>query len=539
MVSCAPRRYCSLDGICSECSAIEDSEKHDIQGILAADDNFTAFEICSGVQKLTNTTLVNTSSSGSSSSSSSTQSQIVGPTYCQVDESTAASSTSATSYATSDLSVALVYPDHDDSCLFHCLHDYADCTYFTAGIVDGTAICLLYLVDSCGNATNSPSEAILQLGNVAFSSLDTDPPILFRVLGENREEDTSAEGLAIGLAIFSAASVAVTYVSASTCFFCFLFVVFFVAAGKSFDAAAAAAVAAVYDCGQQVLHHSKNWAGCGWYRCCQLSLLDLHRHRRSCVCMARPASATSPRGVDGGRWTRFGWFCRAVVFDNRLPAREARACLSDSVRRRRVSSTALAQPNETVTPGQEQPAACSVSLLWLGCHCFCRYCDVIFVFIWDAVFFNVVPGWNSYVGALLVILSAIGIVLNKGRKEKLGVLQQAPLLKFGDCACCCGPDDLDGADGEVSHAHNARHHRDHRGGHIRGEARRQLELRRKLRAAVNAHSAGIHMLTFGRGHADGNATEKSPPLRAVVEGREDSTSSDFSSERESPSLLVL
>ena len=176
--------------------------------------------------------------------------------------------------------------------------------------------------------------------------------------------------------------------------------------------------------------------------------------------------------------------------------------------------------------------------LLLGLNGVCRYCDVIFVFIWDAVFFDVVPGWNSYVGALLVILSAVGIVLNKGRKERMGVLQQAPLLKFGDCACCCGPDDID-SEHEVSHAHSARHHRDHRGGHIRGEARRQHELRRKLRAAVNAHSAGIHMLTFGRDHANGSASATSPPLKAVVEGREDSTSSDFSSARESPSMLVL
>jgi hypothetical protein len=86
-----------------------------------------------------------------------------------------------------------------------------------------------------------------------------------------------------------------------------------------------------------------------------------------------------------------------------------------------------------------------------ACRCGCRYCDVVFVFIWDAAFFFVTPGWNSYVGALFVIIAAIGIVMNKTRKEKLGIKQAPPLINFGDCACCCRKQASDDGGGEISH----------------------------------------------------------------------------------------
>ena len=67
--------------------------------------------------------------------------------------------------------------------------------------------------------------------------------------------------------------------------------------------------------------------------------------------------------------------------------------------------------------------------------------------------------WNSYVGALLVILAAVGIVMNKTRKQKLGIKQQKPLINFGDCACCCRPQQGDDGGGEMDASKSAKDER--------------------------------------------------------------------------------
>ncbi len=50
-------------------------------------------------------------------------------------------------------------------------------------------------------------------GGTAFTSLDVTPPVLFRMIGENREADLDAAGIAILTAILSAFCSALTCVA--------------------------------------------------------------------------------------------------------------------------------------------------------------------------------------------------------------------------------------------------------------------------------------------------------------------------------------
>ena len=376
---CGLTQYCNLNGTCAECGDDVDAAP-ELRSILTTE-NYTAHQICSGVEKLTNTSISNPQAP-------SQEWTVTGPLYCDTS---------------SGVEISVIHPVVEHNCQYHCLHDLADCGYFTSGQASGSLTCILYLSDVC-NATNyASSEAILEY---PFDNFVDDPPILFHMLGESREADSSAEGVAIMMAIMSAASAAVTY------------------------------------CVIRKLGRSVN------------SFVAVNYH----VFLA---------AVVGG----------AVCLVQGLPLP-----LNSEVWGAVVGlglAGFVGQWLMTIGFQLEKPGPASVI----------RYCDVIFVFIWDAVFFDTTPGWNSYTGAVFVILAAVTIVVNKSRKEKLGVQQQRPILKLGDCACCCGPaDEFDGDTGGGRRGHRV----------TKVEEKRQEELRSKLRAVVYAE-AGIRMMSLGLG----------------------------------------
>lgn len=337
---CGLTQFCDTAGSCTDCGSEIDSNP----GLLVTmtTENYTAYEICRGVEALTDTTLVLSPSGGSWTT--------IGPTYCD------------TTYG---MDVSVTNPTSDNNCHYECQHQ-TDCGFFTAGWVGSVMTCLLYIGDEC-NSTNLIGD-VPAMNGLAFTNVETHAPELYRMLGEYREADNSAKGLAICLAILSALFAAVTYcvirkighgIDGLVCVNYFSFISTIMALlGAAFQ-------------GLPLPLHPEVWG------------------------------AVVGMGVAGF----LGQYMLTVGFQ------------------------------------LEKPGPASVV----------RYCDVIFVFIWDAAFFGTVPGWNNYVGAVLVIAAAIGIVMNKTRKQKLGITQQKPLINFGDCACCCRPQEGDDGGGEVAH----------------------------------------------------------------------------------------
>jgi len=335
---CGLTQYCDMDGTCSECG--DDLDENPMLLTTMTMENFTAYEICRGVEALTDTSLVELGGEMS----------VAGPMFCDVSWG---------------MEVEVTTPETENNCHYECLHT-TDCGFFTSGWVGTSMRCLLYMGESC-NTTNVMGSVSGMTGQT-FTDLETHPPQLFRMLGEYREADNSAKGLAICMAILSALAAAVTY------------------------------------CVIRKIGHG----------------ID------GLVCVNYFAFISTIVALIGGAFQQIPLPNHPEVWG---------AVIGMGV------AGFLGQYMLTVGFQLEKPGPASVI----------RYCDVIFVFIWDAAFFDTTPGWNNYVGALLVIAAAVGIVMNKTRKEKLGIKQQKPLINFGDCACCCRPQEGDDGGGEIAH----------------------------------------------------------------------------------------
>lgn len=321
---CGLTQFCVPDGGCQNCGSDLDADK--TLDTIITTENYTAYQICRGVEQLT--TESNTSA-----------------LYCD------------TSWG---LETKFTTPaNNDGNCHSECLNT-ADCGFFTSGYNNLKLECILYLGEVCnGTSLNS----VDQLSN--FNGQSTNPPLLFRMLGEIRESEANEKGIAILSGVLSAAFASVTY------------------------------------CSIRKIGHGIDGLVCVNY----FSLI-------SWIC-----------ALIGTAWQGFPLPLHSEVWG---------AVIGMGV------AGFLGQYLLTVGFQLEKPGPASVI----------RYCDVVFVFIWDAAFFSTTPGWNSYVGALLVILAAIGIVMNKARKQKLGIKQAKPLINFGDCACCCRPQKGDDGGGE-------------------------------------------------------------------------------------------
>ena len=310
---CGLTQYCSVDGSCGDCG--EDIDAHpELQAIYTMDDNFTAYQMCRGVEEM------------------------VGGPFCNVTY----------------LEAAVDEPDGGSTnCHDSCL-GMTDCGFFTSGFVGTQLTCILYVAEECTATSVVPNIPEVDFTYTYDWQNQEHNPTLFHMLGEYRESDANDKVLAILMAILSAALAAVTY------------------------------------CVIRKIGHG----------------ID------GLVCVNYFAFISTVIAFIGGAF-------QGIPFpaDNLVWA----AVVGMGV------AGFLGQYFLTVGFQLEKPGPASVI----------RYMDVIFVFIWDFAAFGVVPGWNNYVGATLVIGAAVGIVLNKSRKQKLGIKQAKPLLDFGDCSCCC------------------------------------------------------------------------------------------------------
>ena len=181
---CGLTQFCNLDSQCVDCGSEIDNSPFLLETITT--ENYTAYEICRGVEQLSNETLVMPDEPNGDVS-------IVGPVYCDT---------------TGGMEAQVMTPTAENNCHYSCLH-VASCDFFTSGWVGPELTCILYIGEDC-NTTNMLMD-VPGMNGRQFTSLETHPPTLYRMLGEFREADNTAKGLAICLAILSALLASVTY----------------------------------------------------------------------------------------------------------------------------------------------------------------------------------------------------------------------------------------------------------------------------------------------------------------------------------------
>ena len=117
--SCGLTQYCA-DGSCVDCGSDIDGNPLLLETMTV--ENYTAYEICRGVQQITDTTLVELPDESVTT---------VGPTYCDM--------------SWGNMVAVAKEPETENNCHYTCQHEL-DCGFFTSGFVGASTMqCILYV----------------------------------------------------------------------------------------------------------------------------------------------------------------------------------------------------------------------------------------------------------------------------------------------------------------------------------------------------------------------------------------------------------